>query len=634
MSVTRRDFLNGMALTIAAGLTPFKQMALAGEVKLQALLAGDYYPPKLTGLRGSHDGSFESAHQLAREQFKFAEPAKVEEDYDLVIVGAGISGLAAAVYYRERFGADKNILILDNHDDFGGHAKRNEFVTNQGTLLTYGGSESLQSPRSVYSQEATAFIKRIGIDLDALEKHFLVDLYPGMGLSRGVFFDRKHFGQSKVVAGDPGHQVADDIPKGKENGRSYADFIGDFPLSKDDQSKLIELHEERRDFLAGMSQAEKLKWLESHSYNDFLREKVGLSDLAVLFFQQQTHDFLAMGTDIVAAIDARAAALPGFDKLGLPPLSDEYQAEINDLYIHHFPDGNASIARLTVRQLIPQVAPGSSMDDIVLAHFDYSQLDKPEHSCRIRLNSTVVHAEHPVENGPVEVTYVQEGKLHKVRGSQCIMACYNMMIPYLVPDIEPAQQAALKRNVKSPLVYSKVALSNWRAFKNKGVHSVYCPSAPYCKVKLDFPSNLGGYSFATSPDQPIVLHMIYVPTMQGSGLPPARQAAMGRAQLLGMSFAAHERMIRSQLQEMFGDAGFKQEDIIGITVNRWSHGYTYIGSSLFDDYEELEKVAELARQPFGNIHIANADSQWEAYAHAAIDAAARAVSEISAKVQG
>ena len=263
MTVTRRDFLNGMALTIAAGLTPFKQLALAGEVKLQALISGDYYPPKLTGLRGSHDGSFESAHQLAREHFKFAEPGSVEEDYDLVVVGAGISGLAAALLYRDQVGADAKILILDNHDDFGGHAKRNEFHTSQGTLLTYGGSESLQSPRSVYSETASAFIKRIGIDLDQLEQHFLVDLYPGMGLSRGVFFDRKHFGQSKLVAGDPGHQVADDIPRGKENGRSYADFIGDFPLSEDDRKKLIDLHEERIDYLAGMSSEEKVNWLLS-----------------------------------------------------------------------------------------------------------------------------------------------------------------------------------------------------------------------------------------------------------------------------------------------------------------------------------------------------------------------------------
>ncbi|CBL45906.1 Conserevd hypothetical protein [gamma proteobacterium HdN1] len=633
MPVTRRDFLNGMALTIAAGMTPFKQLAFADEVKLQALMSGDYYPPKLTGLRGSHDGSFESAHQLAREHFKFSSPRKVEESYDLVVVGAGISGLAAALYYRDQFGPDKKILVLDNHDDFGGHAKRNEFATKEGTLLSYGGSESLQSPRSVYSPAASEFIKRIGIELDPLEQHFLVDLYPGMGLSRGVFFDRKHFGESKLVAGDPGHQVADDIPRGKENGRSYEAFIGDFPLSKDDQTKLIELHQKPRDYLAGMAQKDKIHWLETHSYNDFLRQKVGLSELGVLFFQQQTHDFLAMGTDVAAALDAREAALPGFDALGLPPLEAEYQAEIDDPYIHHFPDGNASIARLTVRQLIPEVAPGASMSDIVLARFDYSQLDCLERNCRIRLNSTVIRAQHQRDNGPVELTYVQNGQLHKVLGNHCIMACYNMMIPYLVPEMGQAQQDALKRNVKSPLVYTKVALSNWRAFKSKGVHSVYCPSAPYCKVKLDFPSNLGGYRFPTSPDQPMVVHMIYVPTVQGEGLSPARQAVGGRAKLLEMSFADHEQMIRSQLQEMFGDAGFKQEDILGITVNRWSHGYTYIGSSLFDDWDELEKIGEIARQPFGNIHIANADSQWDAYAHAAIDAAERSVAEIRAKSQ-
>jgi spermidine dehydrogenase len=52
--------------------------------------------------------------------------ADTDEVYDLIVVGGGISGLAAAYFYRKTAGPRVRILVLDNHDDFGGHAKRNE----------------------------------------------------------------------------------------------------------------------------------------------------------------------------------------------------------------------------------------------------------------------------------------------------------------------------------------------------------------------------------------------------------------------------------------------------------------------------------------------------------------------------
>ncbi len=131
--ITRRDFLNGVALTVASGLTPLAQLRAAGR-----------YPPALTGLRGHHAGAFEAAHEFAREGKSFSiADLPVEEDYDLVVVGGGISGLAAAHFYRRSAGRDVRILVLDNHDDFGGHAKRNEFRVGGRLIIGYGGSESL-----------------------------------------------------------------------------------------------------------------------------------------------------------------------------------------------------------------------------------------------------------------------------------------------------------------------------------------------------------------------------------------------------------------------------------------------------------------------------------------------------------
>jgi len=135
-SITRRDFLNGIALTVGAAILPTHLFA-AFDVQADAEKSGDYYPPALTGLRGSHPGSFEAAHSL-RDGTLWEQVGKLAdtgETYDLVVVGAGISGLAAAYFYRKSAGPQARVLILDNHDDFGGHAKRNEFEAGGRKLL-------------------------------------------------------------------------------------------------------------------------------------------------------------------------------------------------------------------------------------------------------------------------------------------------------------------------------------------------------------------------------------------------------------------------------------------------------------------------------------------------------------------
>jgi spermidine dehydrogenase len=193
MPITRRDFLNGVALAIAPGLTPAGQLAVA---------AGRY-PPALTGMRGQHPGSFDVAHAFARNGVDFhTDDVAIEERYDLVVVGGGISGLAAAWFYRRAAGSDARILILDNCDDFGGHAKRNEFTTDGRLVIGYGGSQSLQSPKTLYSDVAKDLLRDLGVDLARFETAFERGLYSSLGLSRGVFFARAAFGRDVLVAGD------------------------------------------------------------------------------------------------------------------------------------------------------------------------------------------------------------------------------------------------------------------------------------------------------------------------------------------------------------------------------------------------------------------------------------------------
>ncbi|HEC1772674.1 TPA: NAD(P)-binding protein [Campylobacter lari] len=629
----RRDFLNGMALTILAGMTPL-QVLYGKEAKIEDFTK-EYYPPKWLGLRGSNNASYEFAHMLRDgEKFDFSA-IKPKQEYDLVVVGAGISGLAAACFYQNKFGKDKKILILDNHDDFGGHARRNEIELEDGTILSYGGSETFQSPKALYSKEVVDLLSSLGVDIDELAKRFDVNFYPDLKLSRGVYFSKSEFGVDKVVNGNPRKVICDDIPEEKSNGRSIEAFIGDFPLNDKDKKDLIALFKSEKDYLKGMDKKQRDEYVAKTSYKKFLEEKVKLSLQAVKFFEGMTDDFLALGIDAVSCEDARVSFLPGFDKLGLDPIEGEALAEMEEPYIHHCADGNATVARLMVRRLIPDVSKkGKDMDEITLAHFDYSKLDLAKNKVRLRLNSTVINVEN-TKDGAL-VTYVNKGKNYRVKAKKVVMANYNSMIPYIVPSMPQDQKDALSKNVKTSLLHTKVIISNWEPFIKLGVHEIYSPKMPYARTKLDYPVDMGGYHHPRDPKKPICVHMVCSPlafaNIQGidlDGMDARDRARVGRNLLFTMSFEEHEKIIRDQLQGMLGSAGFNHEkDIKAIVVNRWGHCYSYTENSLFDDSEEAQKTIELARKPFGNIVIANSDSDWSAYMHSAIDQAYRAVNEL------
>jgi spermidine dehydrogenase len=609
--ISRRDFFNGMALTIAAGLAPADQLAAASA-----------YPPALTGMRGQHEGSYEAAHALRDGDAPSFAGLPFEEDYDLVVVGAGISGLAAAWFYR-RQKPDARILILDNHDDFGGHAKRNEFTIGGRLILGYGGSESLQSPKGLYSDVAKGLLRELGVDIARFEVAFDRKLYPSLGLSRGVFFPREHFGKDTLVTGDPTAMVADDLGPGLLNEKSPRDFAATFPLPDDQKAKVAALYEKTSDPLAGRSEQQKLALLEKTSYRDYLMKYCGLSAKAADCFHGRSLDFMALASDMISAESAREIGLPGFDGLGLP---EESSAERDEPYIYHFPDGNASIARLLVRALVPDVAPGRTMDDIVLAKFQYDRLDRPENRVRLRLNSTCIHVNNTKD--AAELTYIRQEKAHRVRARHAILAGFNMMIPYMMPKLPEEQRNALLRNVKAPLVYSKVLVRDWKPWAKLGVHEISGPMSFHSRVKLDYPVSMGGYRHPRDPSEPIGLHLVHVPNESNAGMEARDMFRIGRMKLLEMSFADFEARIRDELDRMLGPGGFSsQRDIAAITVNRWSHGYAYGGNSLFDPPDE-KLLVERARKPAGRVAIANSDSGWSAYAHAAIDQAQRAVREV------
>ena len=621
--ITRRDFLNGIALgATALGAATLPATAFPATASPAAAQdAFGYYPPLLTGLRGSHAGSFEDAHAL-RDGKQWATATDTGEEYDLIIVGAGISGLAAAHFYRARK-PHSRILILDNHDDFGGHAKRNEFNLDGHLNLLNGGTLEIDSPRP-YGPIAAGLMTTLGIDVAKLAKQTQnLEFYEHLGLQSGVFFDKETFGADQLKVG-LGH-----IP--------FKELLADAPLSAPARVQIAEIQEGKIDYLPGLSSAEKKDRLSRISYEVFLRDLVHAEPAVLSFYRARTMGEWGVGTDAVSALDCWGIGLPGFQGMNLAPGSIRRMgftpagyADTGGSLRLHFPDGNASIARLLVRNLIPGAVPGSSAEDVVTARVNYAQLDRNAAPVRLRLNSIAIRARHLGEaksGGTAQVTYLRGGQAFSARAGGAVLACYNMMIPYLCPELPAAQQDALHKLVKTPLVYTSVALRNRQAFDALKVHRVYAPGSYHTYFHLNPHVNVGRYQSPKTAQQPILLHMVRTPCMPG--LPEHEQNRAGRTELLNTSFETFERNIRDQLARTLKGGGFDPaRDITAITVNRWPHGYAPEYNPLFDpDVPEHERPHVIGRAAFGRISIANSDAGGGAYTDSAINQAHRAVAE-------
>jgi spermidine dehydrogenase len=658
--ITRRDFLNGVAIATGSLLPVAHAQRIDSNIfvpppppghgpdpsAMEPLLARGitpqdprYYPPALLGMRGSHPGSFEAAHAVRDAAF-WKTAGNVQdtgEEYDLVVVGAGISGLSAAHFYRARAGAKARILILDNHDDFGGHAKRNEVHIGGRMLLMNGGTMSIDSPYP-YSAVANGLLKSLGVDPPALSKECDdPGVYSSLGLRSAVFFDMETFGADRLAVGDPGGY----FNKGaRPTAAEWDRFLAETPLSLDARQGIVRLETADVDYMPGLTSAQKKDRLWRISYKDFLLQFVKLHPQAIAFYQTRTNGEWGVGIDAMPALDMWAFGMPGFQGMHLEPGVTPHMTytaagyySTGGSYTFHYPDGNASIARLLVRDLIPEAMPGHTAKDIVTARANYARLDRPGSAVRIRLNSPVVRVRHlgdPATAKQVEVAYASGGKVHTVTAKGVVLACWNTMIPWICPSLPAHQKEALGYLVTVPLVYTTVGLRNWTAFQRLGVSHVSAPGSYFTEVSLNSIVDIGDYKSPASPDEPTLLHLTRTPCRPGLSM--REQYIAGRMELFNTPFATFERNIRDQLGRMLAGGGFDPErDIEAIIVNRWSHGYGYEYDPLFDpDWPHDARPNVIGRKPFGRITIANSDSGATAYTDVAIDQAHRAVSQLLA----
>ena len=594
-------------------------------------LPGDYYPPTLTGMRGSHEGSYEVAHALAWNGQKPSSYEELDEHYDLVVVGAGQSGLAAAWYYRKKMGPAARILLLDNHDDFGGHAKRNEFHQDGNMVLGLGGAQNIE-PMSSYSAMAIELLKDIGIDDQALAA--MTANTPDDYMLGGKFGASN--GMTIPAAG--GHKnLSGNWLEFFHGGQGYGAAVKELPIPEEEQAKLIAFFGGDRDFLDDLSLLEQYRYVKSVSYNQFLTERVGLAEETLPILGAFTRVLLGPAGWNLTVLEALSVGCPGLKAMGwlTNRLSDLAGAFVlGDAPVAYiFPDGNASVARLLVHKLIPNVAPAmKGFEDVAISNFDYEALDLDDNSTRLRLNSTVVGVKETALNH-VRVDYVEKGQPFSISADHCILACYNGLIPHLCPEMSDQQKEGLSYGVKVPFVYANVLLKNGRAFAGLDTTFTQCPYDPFQWVSAAPTVTSGGYQPPQSPDRPMAAFMMASPTPADiKGMPARELFRLGRHKIYGTPFKDYEQQIRDQLQGMLGQYGFNHEtDITAITVNRIPHGYAYSYLGLDDpDWDEGHAPHEIGRAQFGRISIANSDSEAMPLMQAAFDAAWRAVQEQSA----
>ena len=627
--ITRRDLLNGMAISAVGAMLP----AYAGEPKVRldsSMRPGGpstYYPPTLTGMRGSHAGSFEVAHALAWEGQKPDAYESLDEHYDLVVVGAGMSGLAAAWYYLKKAGPEARVLVLDNHDDFGGHAKRNEFHHKDRMILSLGGAQNLDNP-SNYGDIAGSLLIDLGIDEAAIAKM------------------AANTPDDYVLGGKLGGDVGLTVPDGDEHltigghwlkffhGRGdYQAGVRDLPIPEEQKDKLVAFFGGEKDFLDDLSLTKKWDYVNNTSYNQFLVDRVGLSVDTIPILN--AHLLILNGPSgwNHTVLEGILAGSPGLRAMGwLADFVDSIGAMLLDELagdIRMFPDGNASVARLLVQKMIPDVAPNmKGFEDVAIARFNYGALDQADQSTRIRLNSTVVGVREVDDY--VQIDYVQQGKPLRITANHCVLACYNNLIPALCPEMSDAQKSGLGYGVRVPFVYANILLENGRAFSELGVQITQCPYDPFQWVSAAPTVTSGGYEPPRGPDDPMVVFMMAPPTPADGTEGTTRDLLrLGRHKIYASTFDDYELQIREQLQKMLGKYGFNHEaDIKAITVNRIPHGYAYWYWGLDDpEWEEGQAPHEIGRQQFGRISIANTDSEVTPLMNAAFDAAHRAVEE-------
>ncbi len=597
--ITRRDFLGSTLLASGA--------ALLGSLSPAELLAlGDDF----TGYGGVGEYSasngntwpvLQAGHTIRDAVYDRLPNDIVEtgETYDCVIVGGGISGLAAALFFQRQAGPGMKCLILENHPIFGGEAKQNEFLVDGQRLIVHQGSAiyQLQYPHSFLAH----FYESIGLRTPKLtyqkwsgkDPEFPLSKtpYEAVGLEHGQygFWFGAKFGRK------PGLWLMDPLGKNLEGA----------PVSKNTRAEWLRWLKaepvKQENFEHPKAEGDAIsRYLDSITLEQHYMERFGLSRETVRTFLSPVEGGgSGLGPDALSAYADYAFEM-------LHPLRDDAGATDQ-----MFPGGNTTIARLILKSLLPiAIAGPDTVEGVSSNAVDFSALDRPQADARVRLSSTAVVVHHDGEASKaksVTIVYLKDGKLYRLQARSVIMAGGSWTTKHIVRDLPDTHQKAYAQFYRSPCLMANVAVKNWRFMYKMNMTGCrwFEGIGNYTDVRK---LALTGVDSATiSPDSPIVLNLKILYSFPG--LSTEEQGNRGRTEMLGTSFRDYERQIREQFTDMFGTAGFDaQRDIAGIILNRWGHAYLSPQPGFFFGKNGQPAPREvLRRAPFGRIAFANTD---------------------------
>jgi len=612
---TRRDFLNGVKLgaggTLLTGASPLE--LLGGE-------AEDWNGP--SGV-GDYAGANGNTYQVMAEGHRIRDGAYAHPDaksitdagtFDLVVVGGGISGLAAALFFQLDTGGHSRCLVLEDHPIFGGLAKQNEFRIEGQRLIGQQASAMFFPPLEGSFLES--FYRSIGIDRMTFDYQTWAGQQPAMPLGRTNYFEggpTSAFFFGPKFGGTPGALVVD--PWGKR--------LEGAPIPEQARRELLVTHDKSDAFAKAQPKVHgdaQARALDAITLEDHLMNVYGISRETVrTYLSPISGGGSGLGADALSAYAEYAADV-------LLPWQYDKGAQM-------FPGGNAGVARHIVKTVLPGAIPGSAtMEDVARGAVKRDELDRPDRNATsIRSDCTAISVEHdgpPERASTVSILYIRAGKLYRVRARAVIVAGGSWTARRIVKDLPGSHQAAYAQFYRSPALVANVALRNWRAMYKLGIHEVRWFEGIGNVASIRKMPTFGPGPAGISPDSPVVLTLKIL--FSYPGRPMQEQVSRGRQELLSTPFREYERRIREQLAMVLRSAGFDaRADVAGIILNRWGHAYLSPQPGFFFGKDGEPAPGEvLRRNPVGRVAFANSDVAGIMDHRASIMEARRAVDQV------
>ena len=625
--ITRRDFVAGVMVGSGSALLARRSLANAHSVVPGSDLGDEWYGYGGIGDYANSHGNtpdvVKAAHGLM--EGTYARPdegwADTGEIYDTVIVGAGIAGLGAALEFHNSAGDKQRCLVIDNHPVFGGESKRNEFDVEGTHLIGPQGANGFSVPDlssgvdGDYASSDAKYYAALGIpqsfDYPELDARF-----------SELEFGRDNYGfmywlQDRITVGHF-HRDAQSGVYSSLAVDAWRRDLANTPLPQTLRAGLLEWMNTR----VTPYQGENLRnWLDTMTYQAYLEDQLRLPPIAAEYAHPIVAGSIGLGADVVSAYGAFAIGLPGFRGYEEMTVSNR----------HSFPGGNDGFARYFIKRIRPDaITGGDNFADIMNGPIDFSALDDPRASIRLRLGATVIHVAHdrePAQSQYVWVSYVADGRVYRVRARGVVMASGGWMNRYVVRDLPADYRKAYETFYHAPFLVANVAVRNWRFMERAGITACRYEGEFGFSCNIRQPMWAGDYQPPLDPDQPALL-TFYVPFYY-PGASIRDQGIRGRAELLGTSFAVYEQRIRRQLTDLFSRFGFDdQRDIAGIILNRWGHAYVVPQPGFYFGRDRKPAPRDVVMQAFGRVAFGHSELRGNQHWGSAADEGARALGQV------